>query len=30
MRTHFTYEGEPFEAYTDFELEFEINRSSRD
>jgi hypothetical protein len=30
MRTHFAYEAEPFEAYTDFELEFEINRSSRD
>src|SRR5467141_1640957 len=30
MRTHFTYEAEPFEAYTDVELEFEINRSSRD
>jgi peptidoglycan hydrolase-like protein with peptidoglycan-binding domain len=30
MRTHFTHEAEPFEAYTDFELEFEINRSSRD
>ena len=30
MRTHFTYEAEPLEAYTDFELEFEINRSSRD
>jgi hypothetical protein len=30
MRTHFAYEAEPFEAYTDFELEFEINRSSRE
>ena len=30
MRTHFTYEADPLEAYTDFELEFEINRSSRD